>query len=288
MAGEPVSRILFAARRHPGKHPGSSRQRGDHSSRSRIAPGLKQPTRGLQRARSCERNAYGPGRPSPPIWPCSTRGFPCPGCCHPGGGLLPHLFTLAKCARPKQAGFGFSESLPPRCKLTGGLIFCGTFRSRAARTRFRAPGDATPWRYQARCPAVAGSCEFATAGVRTFLPPIPLARSGPAITRLTRCNYYTTCSARRIDRRETAMRWKKSTQNSSHRGRFCPVNCWSCVFLCPIFGGMMLILELFVPTTFRKSQGKLLRLSRTFLSSLGVTLRADYFRSYCSATVPLL
>ena len=69
----------------------------------------------------------------------------------------------------------------------------------APRARFRAPCDATPWRYQARCPAVAGSCEFATAGVRTFLPPIPLARSGPAITRLTRWNYYTTCSARGID-----------------------------------------------------------------------------------------
>src|SRR5277367_2573520 len=52
---------------------------------------------------SFERIAYGPGQPSPPIWPCSTRGFPCPECRHPGGGLLPHLFTLAKCARPKEA-----------------------------------------------------------------------------------------------------------------------------------------------------------------------------------------
>ena len=37
-----------------------------------------------------------PGRLSPPIWPCTTRGFPCPRCCHRGGGLLPHLFTLTK------------------------------------------------------------------------------------------------------------------------------------------------------------------------------------------------
>jgi hypothetical protein len=50
------------------------------------------------------RREFGPGQPSPPIWPCSTRGFPCPGCRHPGGGLLPHLFTLAKCARPEEAG----------------------------------------------------------------------------------------------------------------------------------------------------------------------------------------
>src|SRR5207244_8991389 len=37
-----------------------------------------------------------PGRLSPPIWPCTTRGFPCLRCHHRSGGLLPHLFTLAK------------------------------------------------------------------------------------------------------------------------------------------------------------------------------------------------
>jgi len=37
-----------------------------------------------------------PGRLSPPIWPCTTRGFPCLRCRHRSGGLLPHLFTLAK------------------------------------------------------------------------------------------------------------------------------------------------------------------------------------------------
>jgi hypothetical protein len=35
-----------------------------------------------------------PGRLSPPIWPCTTRGFPCLVCYHTSGGLLPHLFTL--------------------------------------------------------------------------------------------------------------------------------------------------------------------------------------------------
>ena len=30
-----------------------------------------------------------------PIWPCSRWGFPCPGDCSTGGGLLPRLFTLA-------------------------------------------------------------------------------------------------------------------------------------------------------------------------------------------------
>ena len=75
-----------------------------------LGPGSLRDSSSLPEGRSvhsCERNAYGLGQPSPPIWPCSTRGFPCPGCRHPGGGLLPHLFTLAKCARPKQAGLWF-------------------------------------------------------------------------------------------------------------------------------------------------------------------------------------
>ena len=38
----------------------------------------------------------GPGQPSPPIWPCTTRGLPCLPCCHGSGGLLPHRFTLTK------------------------------------------------------------------------------------------------------------------------------------------------------------------------------------------------
>src|SRR5712692_1209787 len=49
-----------------------------------------------QSGRLHERLLIEPGRLSPPIWPCTTRGFPCPRCCHQGGGLLPHLFTLAK------------------------------------------------------------------------------------------------------------------------------------------------------------------------------------------------
>src|SRR5258706_10926927 len=35
-----------------------------------------------------------PGRLSPPIWPCTTRGFPCLVCCQTSGGLLLHRFTL--------------------------------------------------------------------------------------------------------------------------------------------------------------------------------------------------
>jgi hypothetical protein len=47
-----------------------------------------------------------------------------------------------------------------------------------------------PWRYQAHCPPL-----LAQSGVRTFLPPSPLARSRPAIVQLTRQFHYIARSA---------------------------------------------------------------------------------------------
>jgi len=101
MADEPVSRILSSA--YFAKR---IMRRGDHSSSPRIATGIQQPTRGFsirsslrrhkRSALPCENALSEPGRLSPPIWPCTTRGFPCPRCYHRSGGLLPHLFTLAK------------------------------------------------------------------------------------------------------------------------------------------------------------------------------------------------
>src|ERR1700675_1525612 len=155
-------------------------ERGDHSSRSRIAPGLEQPTRGSHRG-AWRRREFGLGQPSPPIWPCSTRGFPCPGCCHPGGGLLPHLFTLAKCARPKGASPWFCLGPAAGYKHHRRSIFCGT------------------------CPIAADSFEVTTTGVRTFLPLIPLARNEPAITQLIRRIHYTRPGrANSISRREVS------------------------------------------------------------------------------------
>jgi len=53
---------------------------------------LEQPTRGWSlRFRS---GLYGVGHTSPPIWPCSDWGLPCPLAYARGGGLLPHRFTL--------------------------------------------------------------------------------------------------------------------------------------------------------------------------------------------------
>src|SRR6266404_6758775 len=70
-----------------------------------------------------------PGRLSPPIWPCTTRGFPCPRCCHRSGGLLPHLFTLAKRISFAQAispdfsktSRRFPCAMPPCC-FAGGIF----------------------------------------------------------------------------------------------------------------------------------------------------------------------
>ena len=141
-----------------------------------------------QSARSCERNAYGPGQPSPPIWPCSTRGFPCPGCCHPGGELLPHLFTLAKCARPKEACSRFFREPVAAVQASPAVSFLWHFpwpskilRSRRWQLRGtpRQPPGVTrrvalPW------PALASSPR-PESGLSSR-PGIP----GPAITRLTR------------------------------------------------------------------------------------------------------
>jgi len=78
--------------------------RDDHSSSPGLATGIQRPTRGFILPRNLHHavgsasaftNALSePGQLSPPIWSCTSRGLPCPRCCHRGGGLLPHLFTL--------------------------------------------------------------------------------------------------------------------------------------------------------------------------------------------------
>jgi len=67
----------------------------------------------------------GPGRTSPPIWPCSDWGLPCRDRYRPRGGLLPHRFTLTR--------------------LRGRSVFCGPVRRLSA-----------PRRYLAVCPVELG------------------------------------------------------------------------------------------------------------------------------------
>src|SRR6266436_7591827 len=124
MADEPVSRIL--CRRQTGNRlacaaiiplvpvslPGSSSlPEGSHS--RWLAPPRK------ERVHFHERSLIEPGRLSPPIWPCTTRGFPCPRCCHRSGGLLPHLFTLAQRISFAKTSRRFPCAMPPCCSAGG-------------------------------------------------------------------------------------------------------------------------------------------------------------------------
>ena len=62
-----------------------------------------------------------PGRLSPPIWPCTTRGFPGSRYCYRDGGLLPHLFTLAKRFSFSKTSRRFPCAMPPCC-FAGGIF----------------------------------------------------------------------------------------------------------------------------------------------------------------------
>ena len=174
VAGEPVSRILYLAfLRRPSD---------DHSSRPRFAPGLQQPTRGLLSLRPacrsklrCEGVAHPPkrlrklgepGRLSPPIWPCTTRGFPCLVCCQTSGGLLPHRFTLTG-----KSAFGKTLGRFP-CRPSQKLSSAGGLFSVALSvTPLPAPPGVT--RRVALFPADAGRCPD--------FPPVPLTKPGLAL-----------------------------------------------------------------------------------------------------------
>ena len=61
-----------------------------------------------------------------PIRFCSRRGLPCHGCCHPRGGLLPHLFTVTS---------GYSGK--PECQRQS--VLCGAFPQVALAGGYPAP-----------------------------------------------------------------------------------------------------------------------------------------------------
>jgi len=90
-----------------------------------------------------------PGELSPPIWPCTTRGFPCLRCCQRSGGLLPHLFTLTGARSPIRRRPAGLPARYHRAARNGGLSFCGTIRKQQHKLSSALP---LPWRYQARCP----------------------------------------------------------------------------------------------------------------------------------------
>ena len=85
---------------------------GDHSSRSRIAPGLKQPTRGSS------------GRAGPPLlFGLAPRGvFRALGIAVEAVGSYPTFSPLPNALRPNRSAPGITGNRPPRSKLTGGLF----------------------------------------------------------------------------------------------------------------------------------------------------------------------
>ena len=192
VAGESVSRILCAALTSSRLASGFSvARRDDHSSRSRIAPGLEQPTRGSQQF--APSSALHTGWASPPLlFGLAPRGvFRAPDVAIRAVGSYPTFSPLPNALRRNRQGRGFPQACRRGDSITGGLIFCGTFRSRRkilrrCRWQLRRRLATTPWRYQARRPVVRHSCELRTRGVRTFLPSVSFARNKPAIIRLTR------------------------------------------------------------------------------------------------------
>jgi hypothetical protein len=171
-------------------------RRDDHSSRSRIAPGLQQPTRGSQQL--APSSSLHTGWACPPLlFGLAPRGvFRAPDVAIRAVGSYPTFSPLPNALSRNRQGCGFPQSCRRGDSITGGLIFCGTFRSRhkipkSCQRQLRRALATTPWRYQARCPVVRHSCELRTMGVRTFLPCAFHARRKPAIIRLTRFFYYT-------------------------------------------------------------------------------------------------
>jgi len=192
LAGEPISRILSLRCLVPtcvGFF--STARRDDHSSRPRIAPGLQQPTRGSQQF--APSSALHTGWASPPLlFGLAPRGvFRAPDVAIRAVGSYPTFSPLPNALRRNRQGCGFPQSCRRGDSITGGLIFCGTFRSRrkilrSCQWQLRRALATTPWRYQARRPVVRHSYELRTMGVRTFLPCAFLAKRKPAIIRLTR------------------------------------------------------------------------------------------------------
>jgi hypothetical protein len=159
-------------------------------------------------ALTCASALSEPGRLSPPIWPCTTRGFPCLRCCHRSGGLLPHLFTLAKLSERFEdvsqvflrdatvllsAGGIFSVALSVNGDTGFSLYSC--FAARLTSRKRRRTDQSLCHRPPGVTRRVAlfrhRLLRAYDDGVRTFLPPSHLAMTKPAITRLTRQFNYT-------------------------------------------------------------------------------------------------
>ena len=98
--------------------------RGSRHGSSSLPEGCSPAEIALPRRKRCKLSLASlgePGRLSPPIWPCTTRGFPCLACCQTSGGLLPHRFTLTSKSAFERRWTGFPAARH-RSPLCGGLF----------------------------------------------------------------------------------------------------------------------------------------------------------------------
>ena len=176
-----------------------------------------------------------PGRLSPPIWPCTTRGLPCRPDCSGRGGLLPHRFTLTDdfTFRDPLARIAFrpAEGLPPagrRGACHRRFIFCGTVRSlnfaslaRIARRTgpLALPGALPIWPLPPLPETCVPACGFVDHGVRTFLPAALLTKATQRSPGLpAKCNYTPDTRPRCVMGRDK-MHWRRSKRRDRKHPR---------------------------------------------------------------------
>jgi hypothetical protein len=125
IADEPVSRILCAVQMTKSLAPAAIIPLGHDSHRdsSSLPEGSPLSQLALQQR---ELALIEPGRLSPPIWPCTTRGFPCLVCLQTSGGLLPHRFTLTCRTSISKTSCRFPCSMPP-CSIPPAVYFLWHF-----------------------------------------------------------------------------------------------------------------------------------------------------------------
>jgi hypothetical protein len=112
---------------------------GDHSSRSRLAARLQQPTRGSKRA----------GLALPSYLALHHAGFSVPPMLPSERWALTPPFHPYRNARAKRRRLAGLPASCHRAAHSGGLSFCGTIREQQRKLSLAVP---LPWRYQARCP----------------------------------------------------------------------------------------------------------------------------------------
>jgi len=128
------------------------------------------------------------GRASPPLlFDLAPRGvFRAPNVAIRAVGSYPTFSPLPNALDRRRRAKGFALGLPPRSKLTGGLIFCGTFRSRAPNALSRWSIDRHLRAFDAQPPGVTRRAALRSHPLRALLrrsPDFPPAPPGHTVAR---------------------------------------------------------------------------------------------------------